>query len=332
MKKFYVLGVMFLTSFMLVGGCVTIDYSMVSVPQEGGIKMTKITNDSDAPAHPYFSDNGAVMDLRMLALSNDGTKIAYVGNKDNKFNIFVKSLSGGGYATVQRTFFDNVVSPYFSPDGKNIVFCNFADGNIYMVNSTGGAAVRQITNGETFKKNPVFNASGNQIYYQVSAGGGSSIWSCDLSNSSFSQYVSGYYPTCGKTPNKILMERDNAETGHSEIWLFDTNDSSESVIATDKNKDFNMPALSPDGKRVAYCAQATATGGIVNFDIFVMNVDGTHVSQLTFHPGNDICPVWSADGNDIYWLSQRGTTDGAYNIWRMAVKGNESAGKEDDNQ
>jgi len=55
-------------------------------------------------------------------------------------------------------------------------------------------------------------------------------------------------------------------------------------------------------------------------DIFIVNIDGTGLTRLTFHPGRDMCPRWSPDGNSIYFLSQRGSQQGEYNIWRMDLK------------
>lgn len=39
--------------------------------------------------------------------------------------------------------------------------------------------------------------------------------------------------------------------------------------------------------------------------------------QLTYHAADDLSPVWSKDGKSIYFISQRGSTDGIANIWKM---------------
>ncbi len=56
---------------------------------------------------------------------------------------------------------------------------------------------------------------------------------------------------------------------------------------------------------------------IDNTDIFVVRTDGTQLTQLTYHPGNDLSPVWSPDGKSIFFLSQRGSAEKNYNVWRM---------------
>lgn len=54
-----------------------------------------------------------------------------------------------------------------------------------------------------------------------------------------------------------------------------------------------------------------------NTDIYVARTDGTDLSQLTFHAADELSPVWSKDGQYIYFISQRGSSTGTANIWRM---------------
>jgi len=56
----------------------------------------------------------------------------------------------------------------------------------------------------------------------------------------------------------------------------------------------------PDGKKLVYGADS---GG--NPEIFVVNVDGSGRKQLTHNSGNDTLPVYSPDGQWIYWLSDQ---------------------------
>lgn len=55
----------------------------------------------------------------------------------------------------------------------------------------------------------------------------------------------------------------------------------------------------------------------INTDIFVVRTDGTQLTQLTYHPGNDLSAIWAPDGRAIYFLSERGTAGKVYNVWKM---------------
>ncbi|MGZ5134563.1 MAG: hypothetical protein ACXWV6_15890 [Chitinophagaceae bacterium] len=62
----------------------------------------------------------------------------------------------------------------------------------------------------------------------------------------------------------------------------------------------SYPMLSPDGKKI--CFQSNRTG---DWEIFVMNADGSGLQQLTHTPGFDGGPVWSPDGKRIVFPSER---------------------------
>jgi TolB protein len=57
-------------------------------------------------------------------------------------------------------------------------------------------------------------------------------------------------------------------------------------------------ALSHDGRRIAYVRRA---------DVYVMNVDGTHVRRLTYSRALDGAPAWSGDDRWIAWSAYQGS-------------------------
>jgi len=66
------------------------------------------------------------------------------------------------------------------------------------------------------------------------------------------------------------------------------------------------PAWSPDGSRIAFMApEPGATGSNPDYNIFVMDADGSHVRRLTTAPGEDGWPAWSPDGMRIVFSSAR---------------------------
>jgi tetratricopeptide (TPR) repeat protein len=73
------------------------------------------------------------------------------------------------------------------------------------------------------------------------------------------------------------------------------------------------PDWSPDGNRIAFMRQ---TG--VNWDIWVINRDGTGEKQLTTDGSVDGLPAWSPNGASIAFLSNRG---GSWAIWAMDADG-----------
>lgn len=70
---------------------------------------------------------------------------------------------------------------------------------------------------------------------------------------------------------------------------------------------------SPDGARLAYCAER---GG--QYDIYTISVDGGPETQLTDLPGLDDGPEFSPEGRCIWFNSTR---TGLMQVWRMNVDG-----------
>lgn len=54
-----------------------------------------------------------------------------------------------------------------------------------------------------------------------------------------------------------------------------------------------------------------------NTDIFVCHIDGSNLTQITYHAADDLSPVWSKDGKYIYFVSQRGSSTQTTNVWRI---------------
>jgi TolB protein len=70
------------------------------------------------------------------------------------------------------------------------------------------------------------------------------------------------------------------------------------------NVEAEYPSWSPDGTRLAFMSmQPHATGGDPNYDVFVVDVDGTGLQQLTDWPGEDGWPAWSPDGELIAYTT-----------------------------
>ena len=128
----------------------------------------------------------------------------------------------------------------------------------------------------------------------------------------------GFSPCIIEDNNDAFYCVRNSSEGRSEIWYVDFVKGKESLILSDQNRSFTNPCLSPDGEWIVCTGNSQSSiSKKQNLDIFVVRTDGTQLTQLTYHPAFDMCPVWSADGRSIYFVSSRANEEQKYNVWRM---------------
>ena len=326
-------------------------YEIVAVDQENAYRFTKITLDDEDVVHPSVTPDPQnakrliYNTANLLGISPDGQSLAYSDLKDSKFNIFIKNLNGGK-ATVQRTFRDHVTEPCYSPDNQYLAFIDQRGpvANVCQMKASEGMALTQISSANAVEYGPGYSKQRNELFFvrreganvierttQKSKKGTATInnyyerfyiWSYSFDKGQFTQFCEGFNPSFDTSGSKMAITRNSSTTGNGEIWLVDIVTGLESRILSDNDMGFSNPQISPDGKHVLCVGVSKRTStSPVNLDLYLINIDGTGFTQLTFHPGNDCCPRWAPNGKEIYFLSQRGNKNGKYNIWKMNYNG-----------
>lgn len=254
---------------------------------------------------------------RLLAISPDGKKLAYVTRMNKQDNIMVRNTTSQSVAT-QRTFRD--VNSFGWGNDNRLYFSDNVSPNMFIcsVNADAGSMMEQITSGSVVDKDPVFNSETNQLFFVRIANDGPSIWCVNRSDGTLTSCARGYSPCLiPGNPNAFYCVR-NTDLGRSEIWYVDYQKGQEALILSDVNHSFTNPSLSPDGKWLAVMGNSESSiSKKTNLDIFVVRTDGTRLTQLTYHPANDTNPVWANDGRSIFFISSRANKEEKYNVWRM---------------
>ncbi|MCL2512002.1 MAG: hypothetical protein FWF09_08130 [Bacteroidales bacterium] len=354
MKKFIKLSIVLLIICLGTTACsslfksrkIVIVYSSVFVPEEGGINFVQITTDSDAVASPGYSatwkksfttEPSPYKDIRwyrypVLAVSKDGESIGYISHRNGATNVMIKSTKKGG-SSVQQTFRSDVRCFAFSPDGSKVCYTEYRDEHrgIYMMNYNKGTVTQKISPTGLNDEGPSMSKDGNTIFLdRRESNSNYGLWSYNVSSGLFTNYSHGSSPCIDPSNNKIIycarinrhnnrsnLDKTGDKTPYWEIWKVNTETGAEELILTEPNASFSCPQVSPDGKWILVTGANKSNNGIWNTNLFVIQSNGTNFRQLTFHPGNDMSGVWSPDGKSIYFISQRGTEKGLYNVWKM---------------
>ena len=308
--------------------------TMVAVfaPEEQGLNITKITDENSHEVYAPVAIGGlfsstfsketyaGTKDLRWysgryLAISPDGTELAYLSSVNGQQNVMIRKATAAG-ASTQRTF--RVVSDFaWGPDDK-LYYTDCSSGTqkgeIATTNAHSGALMTQLTK-QNNDYNPALSPDGKKLYFTRVDNAGPAVWCLGLKDGTLTMCARGYNPT-PVNANSFLCTR-NSTTGVSEIWLVDYVKGMETLILTNKDKGYSCPSISPDGKWILCQGTSNYQGKIKNVDIFAVRIDGSEMVQLTYHPGNDFCPTWSKDGKSVFFISSRANDKDKYNIWKI---------------
>jgi TolB protein len=231
--------------------------------------------------------------------------------------------------------------PYWSPDGKQVVFQSdrhdamMGDRDIYIMRADG-TAIKRLIHREESDETPVWSPDGSQILF--------SSYITEENNELFVMNVDGTEVTRltdhpGRDGHQkfspdgatIIFNSQRDDDGSGEITNYEiyemNRDGSNVARLTDFPEWDTYPSISPDGTMVLW-RRVLPTGGNTqsgrNSEIFVMNRDGTSPVNLTNDPAFDGYPAWSPDGSKIAFASNRaGKTPGNFHIYIMNADGSD---------
>jgi tricorn protease len=200
-------------------------------------------------------------------------------------------------------------TPDISPDGKLVAFSYL--GDIWVVETIGGVA-RPVTMHEAHDIYPVFSPDGRSLAFTSNRHGSYDVYVVPvqggkprrLTFDSAADIVNGWSPD-GK---QILFAstRDTAFPPSYELYTVPVAGGRVRQITQAEGKD---GVFSPKGDQIAY-VRGSGTWyrkgyrGSSNDDIWVCSADGNNNRRLTTFDGQDTSPMWSPDGQSVYYVSE----------------------------
>ena len=103
---------------------------------------------------------------------------------------------------------------------------------------------------------------------------------------------------------KNLLKQNLIRPTYLELWLMKA-DASQKRQITNLGAASFAPSFFPDGKRIIFSSNVGSTGGMGNFELYAVDLDGKNLERITYTEGFDGFPMFSPDGKKLVWISGR---------------------------
>jgi Tol biopolymer transport system component len=228
--------------------------------------------------------------------SPDGTKVAFHTNYDGDYEVCV--MNADGTHVRQLTHNSSIDAfPTWSPDGSQIAFESNRDGNfdIYIMNADGSDQLNITNDLPGDKEDPRWSPDGSRIAFSANMYGSSDVWELQLESGRFYPLLqtsdNEWFDSWSPDGKKFLVESD-AE-GDFDIYVLDTPPLGfqwsipDPKVLDDDPASQGLARWSPDGKQIAFSGNRDG-----DWEIYVMNADGSGERQLTHNKVDDILSDW----------------------------------------
>jgi serine/threonine-protein kinase len=248
------------------------DYDVYASALDGTGRV-RLTNHAAADGGPRWSP--------------DGTRVAFISDRDGDFELYLMNADGSD--VVQLT--DDEVSegrPSFSPDGTKLAFAAGAgdQAEIWTIGVDGSNLVQLTQNGQQDAA-PAWSPDGSQIAFSrndgsdfeilvMGADGGGEV---QLTDNAADDDAPAWSPD-----GSSLAFGSDRQNGNYDIWTMQSDGSSPRRLATASRED-GLPAYVADGSQIVFDSSRDG-----DFEIFVMDSDGTSQTQLTDDLTSDLEP------------------------------------------
>jgi tricorn protease len=226
-----------------------------------------------------------------------------------------------GSETVKRVRY-----PALSPDARTICFSYL--GDLWTVPTEGGRASR-LTVHPARDIQPRYSPDGRWIVFSSSRHGNYDLFLMPAGGGEPRRltYSSGYDFTGGFTPDSQWVVYYSGAYGAGDLFKVKVTGGEPVRLTWDSREWEYLPRVSPDGRWIACNFNGTPGAwrhrgykGSNNADIWLaqMATPIDSPKRLTENTGQDFAPLWSPDGETIYYVSDR---EGQVNLWSMDRKG-----------
>lgn len=256
------------------------------------------------------------------AFSPDGKQVVFVSARDGNSEVYVMNVDGSNIRRLtNHPAYE--VHPVFSPDGTQIAFSSDRENenaDVYLMR-LDGSEVRRLTDwpsNETVEPG-CWSPDGTRIALSSDMHRNDDIFvmSAEVYNPKLvlADDTSNIYRPLYYADGKQIVYQAELADQSGELSVFDTETKRHRLLLKTNNAD-TASAISPDGTRIAFQTKIES-----NTEIYLINANGSGMTNLTNNPWRDGGPAFSPDGGQIVFSSNRDGHTGKFNLYLMNTDG-----------
>jgi dipeptidyl aminopeptidase/acylaminoacyl peptidase len=261
--------------------------------------------------HPLLAGAGSYSSPRW---SPDGSRLAYIAADGGGAQLFVRWMASGESARITGLP-DGPDSVVWSPDGRRIAYSMFVPDDGPKLGKAPDkpegakwADPLQVIDAVTYRFDGAgyFKPGYQQIFWVPADGGAPTQLTFGPTNAG--TQVS-WTPDSRAVLFSANLNKDwDRNLNEAEIYRVSIDGGAPVALTTRKGPDFS-PAVSPDGRQVAYVGYDLDDRANVDTKLYVMNIDGSNPRVVTGRFDRAVNnPVWAADARSVYVLyDERGS-------------------------
>jgi TolB protein len=229
--------------------------------------------------------------------------IAFAALQGGHKELFVADYDGANVRQLTR-FGSITLLPRFSPDRKRLAFTSYKDGNpdLFALELESGR-LTPISKDQGLNVAGGFSPDGSQLLMTLSRQKSPNLYLKTFADGSLAQLTHHFgadsSPTFSPDAQQVAFVSDRS--GNPQVYVLDL-----TTRRARRLTSFNWcdsPSWSPTGEWIAFSGRLNP---VDKLDIYIVDVTGGQVRQLTHGEGSNENPSWSPDGRFLVFTSTRG--------------------------
>ncbi len=230
------------------------------------------------------------------------TEIAFANDQNGHKEIFMADYDG---ANVRQLTHDASIDllPRFSPDRKLLAFTTYKENNpdLFMLDLEHGKRL-PVSQEQGLNIAGGFSPDGTQLLMTLSRERSPNLYVRNMTDGSVTQLTQHFgadsSPTFSPDAGQVAFVSDRS--GNPQIYMLD--------MTTQRAKRLtnlnwcDSPSWSPTGEWIAFAGRVNVKD---HLDIYLVDVTGNQIRQLTRLAGSNENPSWSPDGRFLVFTSTR---------------------------